>query len=129
MPLLALLTGPAGRIAGVAVLAVALLTAGALALNQHDARVRAEQTVAAQAAEIATMQADHARAVAALEAQAAAAQTRAKRLASIRSAVDAAPLSSACSASAAVRAVLDGLRQHAIAPPLTRSKPRCRPHC
>lgn len=115
MPLLALITGPVGRVAGLALLAIALLTAGALALNQHDARVRAEQTVVAQAARIATLQADHARAVAALEAQAAAAQARAKRLASIRSAIDAAPRSSACNASAAVRAVLDGLRHHAAA--------------
>lgn len=116
MPLLTLLTGPVGKIAGIAALAIGLLTAGALLLNQHDARVRAEQTAAAQAAQIATMQADHTRTVAALEAQAAAAQARATRLAATRSAVDGAPPSSACKDSAAVRAAVDGLRQQPAPP-------------
>ena len=116
MPLLALITGPAGKIAGLAVLAVGLLAVAALALNQHDVRVRAEQIAVTQAAQISTMQADHTRTLAALEAQAAAAAARASRLASVRSVVDGAPHSSACNASAAVRAAVDGLRRQPAGP-------------
>ena len=51
------------------------------------------------------------RAIAALEADVAAARARAARFQSIRRAVDAAPPSTACASAPAIRAALDGLRE------------------
>lgn len=108
--ILSLIPGRALLYAGVA---VAALAAGAWALHQHDARVVAEQRADAQALAISQMQADHARAVAALETRAAEAEARAEASATIRSAIHAAPVTSACASSPAVRAALDGLRGRA----------------
>jgi hypothetical protein len=112
IPLLSLIPGRAALYAGAAVAALAI---GAYALHQHDSRVRAEQSLAESVAAMKQMQADHERAVAALQTTAAEATARAEASATIRSSIHAAPSSATCAGSAPVRAALDGLRQRANA--------------
>lgn len=117
MPLLALITGPFGKIAGIAAVALGLFAAGALALHQHDARVRAEQLLAEEKVQAEAIAADQRRTVAALEAQASEAAARADQLMKVRSSVHAAPVTTGCADRPAIRAALDGLRRTAVGGP------------
>jgi len=113
MPFLALLTGPLGKYAGYVALAIGLLVAAAGALHAHDNALRAEIQAASDRA-IATAQvASAAHEVTALEAQAKANAETINRLNAIREATHAAPKTTACATSPAVRSLLDGLRGHA----------------
>lgn len=102
---------------GGAVLAM-LLTAG-WALAERGGRISAQAEVTAQAvklqqneAALDELQAERARTVAALEVQAAAAETRAAESAAIRRTINAAPVTTACVASPALSAALRGLRRN-----------------
>src|SRR6185312_10048695 len=86
MPWLALLSGPAGRIAGIAGAVFGALLLSLFLLRQHDGRVRAELLAAQRERQIAELQADHARAVVALEADAAAARETARRSETVKAA-------------------------------------------
>lgn len=109
MPLLALLTGPMGKLIGYGALAVALVLGGWYALHEHDQRVLAEQA-ATEAAVVAAQQiADARKAAAAVQADAAAAIARAAMAATVKGNIDHAPITYACAQSPAVRAALDGL--------------------
>lgn len=110
MPILALLTGPLGKIGMYAALGLALLSGAAYALHQHDARVIAEQASAEKTRQIADMQAAHDRIVTALETTAKEASAHAAALAETRKAIANAPVSTSCVGSAAVAAAIDGLR-------------------
>ena len=108
--LINLIPGRTMLLAGVSALAVA---AAGYALHVHDVGIRAADAAAAQKVAIDTLNADHARAIAALEQVAAATQARAASSTLIRTAASAAPTSNACAVSPAVRAGLDGLRSRA----------------
>lgn len=104
-----------GKDALYAGVAVAALIAGGYVLHRHDVGIRAEMLNAAHQVELSTVQADHARAIAALEKTAAEAQDRAASSARIRNAAHEAPASTGCVASPVIRTGLDGLRQRAAA--------------
>ena len=89
---------------------VALIIALHFMIAAHDGRVLAEQAAAEQAARIVTINADHARAVAALQAQATKSALDAARLTSIMDKINAQPRTKACAVSPAIRMALDGLR-------------------
>lgn len=111
--LLALATGPLGKILGV-LLAVLSLGGGLIwIVQEHDAKVLAESAVQEQAKTIAVMKADAERSAAALVANAKATADIASKATTIREAVDAAPRTTGCSDSPAIRAALDGLRNTA----------------
>lgn len=110
MPLLSLLTGPLGKIAGYLAIAVAVLAAAAIALHQHDARVLAEAQVAQDQATMAQMRIDHMREVTALQNDAAAAQTAARRALDVEAAIHAAPRSTGCIDRPAIAAAVDRMR-------------------
>lgn len=111
MPFLSFLTGPLGKAAGIAAALIALLTAGAIALRQHDARVIAAQNAAVEAQQLQDMQQLAVRTEAALQAQHAASQAMAVQAATLRAQLNALPHTSSCSSSAAVRDLLVQLRQ------------------
>jgi hypothetical protein len=75
----------------------------------------AEAAVAQRDIALTDLKALHARQVAALERQATEAEARVARMAPIRRAIDAAPVTQACAASPAVAAALRGLRNAATA--------------
>jgi hypothetical protein len=115
--MLALLTSAAGRYIGYAALAVSLAGGAAWILHTHDARVRAEQQIAIDAVTAGEVAWQHAATVAALEQTAADAQARATALEQIRTAIHAAPITTSCAGSPAIRALLDGLRGQAVRGP------------
>lgn len=110
MPLLALLTGPLGKIAGIAALALALLAAGAVALHRHDAAViaavQAKQEAAARQAEEATQ----VRINAAVDQVARDAAARIAAANDTRKVIYAAPQTMGCADRPAIRAAIDSLR-------------------
>lgn len=109
--LLGLFAGPTGKLLRYGALALAVVAGGWFLLHQHDARVRAEAQLSAQAARLSALMADHKRVVAALEAESTAAAARVRALETTRKAVYASPRTTGCADSPAVRAALDGLRK------------------
>ena len=115
MPFLAFFAGPLGRFALYAGLAAVLVAGGFWIVHEHDGRVLAEQA-AVEAAAVAQQQvADAQRAAAAATEEARAAVDRANRVATIKTEIARAPVSTSCATSPAVAAALDGLRQNARA--------------
>jgi hypothetical protein len=111
MALIPFLTGPLGKMAGIA-LAAALFVAGAAVLvHRHDAGIRQQEQAAAQAVAMDALNKQHIATVAAMEALTKAVQDRAVSSEQIRSVIHAASSSSACAGSPAMAAALDGLRQ------------------
>ena len=103
--MLALLTSGLGaKLIGAVALCLAIFTAGAWALHEHDAHVIA----AAQAA-------NRAHEIAALEAQSSDHQKQLAQLNSLKRKTHSAPTGNGCASSPAVRALLDGVR-HPAAP-------------
>ena len=100
--MLAILSPLLLKIGGALLLAVAVFTAGAWALHEHDAHVIA----AAQAA-------DRAHEIAALEAQSSDHQKQLAQLNSLKRKTHSAPTGNGCASSPAVRALLDGVRNPA----------------
>jgi acyl-CoA synthetase (AMP-forming)/AMP-acid ligase II len=90
---------PLGKLAGIAMLAVALLGAGAVWLHTHDNSVRAEMQAQADKAIAAAQAVDAEHEKAAVAAVASDAQKRAVVFTSIKDQTHAAPTSSACAAS------------------------------
>ncbi len=117
--MMALFAGSLGRYAMYAALAVAVAGGAAWVIHEHDNRVRAEQQLAIDKANAAAIEADHARAIAALEQAATEARDRADNLERLKARVHAQPVTTACVQSPAVRAALDGLRQHGGSPGAT----------
>jgi len=119
--MLALAAIPAAlRTALLAALAAAMLALGLYAWWQHHAAASARQEAAEALAAVqqrntalAQLQALHAREVTALERQASDAAARTARMTPTRRNVDAAPVTTACAVSPAMRAALDGLRRPA----------------
>ena len=102
--MIAFLMGPLGKLAGIAMLALALLAGVTWAVHEHDAKVLAAARAENRAHEIAALEAqssDHAKQLALLN--------------SLKRKTHAAPPSNACASSPAVRALLDGVR-HPAAP-------------
>jgi hypothetical protein len=113
--ILGFIAGPLGKVAGIAALLAGLIAGGVWVVREHDARVLAEALAAEQAVQIAAIQADHVREVAALQAAAADAQAHAARTIAIRSSIDATPHTMGCANSPAIGAAVDGLRRHSVA--------------
>lgn len=111
--MLSLLISPVAKLAGGALLALSLAGGAAFLVHQHDNRVRAEVAAAEAAARLVTERADHARLVSVLEDRATAAEARAASTATIQRAISDAPASTACSQSAPMRAVVNGMRRPA----------------
>ncbi|MGI4796801.1 MAG: hypothetical protein ACRYG8_22665 [Janthinobacterium lividum] len=101
-----------------AMLAALIVLVGTLAMtarHYHTEAAAAREQAAAANAEVATVRADAARNEAAIQAVAAAAAARVTVDQLIKETIHAAPTSSDCSRSPAVRALLLGLRNHAAA--------------
>lgn len=114
--MIAFLMSPLGKLAGIAMLAVSLLGAGAVWLHTHDNSVRAEMQASADKAIADAQAVAHAHEIAALQAQAVHDQTRVAASGALRRQTHSVPSSTACVGSAAVRALHDGLLQSPNSP-------------
>ena len=101
---------PVAKLAAIGAVIAALSLGLWIAVRQHDARVVAEARAEQQAATIAQMAAEHARAVSALEARAAQSEQEAEQARAIKAETHAAPRTSDCLHSPAVAAELRWLR-------------------
>lgn len=110
--ILAFVTGTAGKALAIGTLVVGLLATGAWVMHTYNAAVRATAAVEQQKKVIATIQADTARTVAALELEATNAALDAARTASIKEADHAAPHITTCLPSPAITSAVNGLRNH-----------------
>jgi hypothetical protein len=124
--MIGLLRGAVGAVGGAALqwaiiaalgasLVAGLLWYRAEAATAGARAAQSERLLADNAAALAELTRERDRAVAALEAEAVAARRRDADFAAIRSAIHAAPVSTACVASPAVRAALGGLQRRAAA--------------
>lgn len=112
LPLLtSLVPGKAMLYTGVA---MAALSIGGYMLHSHDVGILTAQAAKEKQVALDELRADQAKAFAALQDVATAAQARAASSATIRSQIIAAPATTACAASPAIRAALGGLRNRAV---------------
>jgi hypothetical protein len=100
---------------------VALAVIGAVGamISTHDARIVSERVIREQAAALTAMTADHARQVAALEANAAAMADRLASSSQIKESIRVVTHTTACADSPAGRAAIAGLRGRAAPPAAT----------
>jgi hypothetical protein len=111
--MLALLAGPFAKIIGIGALVVSLIGGAAFMLHEHDNNVRAAVQSATQAAQIVEMQAQNVRNTAAMTEAANKVADIAASISTIRGSVNAAPHTSTCATSPAIRSMFDGLRHRA----------------
>lgn len=110
MPFLSLITGPIGKLIGVLAM-MGVLGAGVhYVLSAVENYYAAQATLRSQAAQLVKIQADHQRELAALQLQSAADLARAQLSLKTRSAINAAPRTTACADSPAIHTLLDSLR-------------------
>ena len=110
----------------IALVSILAAPVGLYLMHVHDQSVLARQALATSEAVRKAEAEDHAKAVAALEANAREAAQRAATTAPIRNKINAAPRTNSCASSPAVRATLDGLRTPRNAP--SGNRPAQRPH-
>lgn len=108
--MLALITGPLGKIIGIGLIALSLAGAIGFGVHQYNSLIEARVTVAEQATTMAQMQKDRDRTVAALQAAAVDTASRLAEMQPIRKAISDAKDATACSGSPAIVAVVDGMR-------------------